>query len=172
MREEKPPKSRRKFRSDWCADCLILPIANITCKFCILYSVILFLYTGSCSKLSWIIFTFMCFITGQYVPHKIKGNRRLQILFNCLFVVYTAFFMVGFGSIVNIWPTALILFDTIACPVQYFNVCYTILTYDKSIPGDDDALPHLLLNVDTTNNPAGKRQNFTLYLLIYFLLLR
>lgn len=119
-----------------------LTCCKFTCTF-ILYEVILFLYTGIIS--SWIFFTFICFITCQYVPHK-KESKILQVLIP----FYTVIFTVGFGSLVNIWPTALILIDWITCPIQYFDVCYTLLSYTRST---EYVVPDILL-LGATSNPS------------------
>ena len=96
---------------------------------------------------------FIAFITCQYVPHKLKGKKHELVC-----VCYTVFFTVGIGSIVNIWPTVMILFDWIACPVQYFDVCYTLLLYNDTRPTAEFDTSNIVL-LSTTSNPSNNISN-------------
>ena len=117
-----------------------------------LQTIVILLYTVT--NFFWMFFTFL---SCQYVPHNERGA-----IYECACGCYAVLFTVGFGSIVNIWPTVLILFDWIACPVRYFDVCFTLLSYNDTQPRADLHISYVLVsatNLGATNNPSNNISN-------------
>ena len=65
-----------------------------------------------------ILFRFLSIITFQYIHSDLSSSTK------CLQIVYTIMCTVILGSVVNICPLAVFLYDWIACPMEYYDMCF------------------------------------------------
>ena len=94
-----------------------------------------------CTCLSkWCFYILSC-ISCQCVPDAstTQDNKKCSI---CS-IIYLAICSVILGGILNFFPLVLFAMDWIWCPIQYYNICYT-LEFHSSNP-DSAKVPEILL---------------------------
>lgn len=86
-------------------------------------------------------FIFCSFITFQYVHPVPKENKVKRCCCRCFSVAYFILFTCALGFVVNVGPAVVFLADWIACPIEYYNVCY-ILEFHGNNP---DNMPVMVM---------------------------
>ncbi|XP_019853575.1 PREDICTED: uncharacterized protein LOC109582935 [Amphimedon queenslandica] len=77
-------------------------------------------YLRKCCSLS-SLFRFLSIITFQYIHSDLSSSSSC---IKCLQIVYTIIFTGLLGLAVNISPLAVFLYDWIACPMEYYDMCF------------------------------------------------
>ena len=92
-------------------------------------------------------FYILSFISCQYVPDAstIQDNKR-KTACSVFSIFYLVLASVILGGILNCFPVVLFVMDWILCPIQYYNICYT-LEFHSSNP-DSAEVPEIILRSD------------------------
>ena len=100
-----------------------------------------------CSCPSKWFFYILSFISCQYVPDAstIQDNKR-KTACSVFSIFYLVLASVILGGTLNFFPLVLFAIDWIGCPIQYYNICYT-LEFHSSNP-DSAEVPEILLRSD------------------------
>ena len=70
-------------------------------------------------------FLICSFMTFQYVRPVPKENKvKKRCCCRCFSIAYFILLMCALGFVVNFGPAVVFLVDWIACPIEYYNVCY------------------------------------------------
>ena len=94
-------------------------------------------------------FYILSFISCQYVPDAstIQGNRK-KTACSISFIFYLVLASVIIGGIIvlNCFPLVLFVMDWGWCPIQYYNICYTLEFHSSN--RTSAKVPEILLRSD------------------------
>ena len=104
-------------------------------------------------SVSWILLTGLSFFTLQYVPNKMPEGTIGKVIFTIVYAIYTIVGTSILGSLINLYPTIIILIDWAWCKTEYYQVCYVMVLHNPV------SSPTQLPNIVMRDNPASKHQH-------------
>ena len=120
----------------------------------------LYRFLEFCAMIGRILLQIWYLLMGQYVPRVYTFQRKWKSkLLSSLFVIKFIFFS-GFICVTsNTFPTVMLFYNYVNCPIKYYHVCYSIMLHGKT--ADSISIPDIVLR-DTYNlNSSHTQDDFT-----------
>ena len=120
----------------------------------------------ACECLFKFLFCGLSCITCQYVrdvktqdDEDSKSNKCYKVCCSILFISYMVILTFCIGLSINLFPTVLFTIDWYLCPINYYNICYT-LEFHSSDP-NSSKVPTIVLRSEDDDD--GKIFNSSWY---------
>ena len=104
----------------------------------------LYCFLEFCAMIGRILIQIWYLLMGQYVPRVYTFQRKWKSkLLSSLFVIKFIFFSGFICVTLNTFPTVMLLYNYVNCPIKYYRVCYSIMLHGKT--ADSISIPDIVL---------------------------
>ena len=120
----------------------------------------LYRFLEVCAMIGRILIRIWYFLMGQYVPRVYEFQRRWKSkLLSSLFVIKFIFFSGFICVTLNTFPTVMLLYNYVNCPIKYYRVCYSIMLHGKT--ADSNSIPDIVLRDVYNLNSSHTQDDLT-----------